>query len=107
MIDQSPVSVSPVTVLELSILLVVVPIDMVTAGIISAMSPATKDRIATVCSHATMEHLGLMNSIILAPVLIVLNHTISQISDAHVLKLHLKKDQALALLLMPQKPSLS
>lgn len=78
---------------------------MHTAGIIYATPPATQYPIATVRSIVVMEQeLAMMSAL----VMIALRHgTPIPVTDAHVLTLHLSKDQAPAQLHLPLKPSLN
>jgi hypothetical protein len=105
-IDQSPVSASPVIAKELLIHGTIGHIiNMHTAGIIYATPPATPYQIATVRSIVVMEQeLAMMSAL----VMIALRHgTPIPVTDAHVLTLHLSKDQAPVQPHLPLKPSLN
>jgi hypothetical protein len=78
---------------------------MHTAGIIYAIPPATTFQIATVRSNVVMEQELAMMSVL---VMIALSlGTPIPVTDAHVLTLHLLKDQAHAQPHLPQKQSLN
>ena len=105
-IDQSPVSASPVMMRELLTLGTAGRIiNMHTAGTIFATPPATQKRIATVRSTVAMEQELAMISALVQ--LAGRPGTPIPVTDAHVLAPPLKKEQAPALPHLPQKPSLS